>query len=834
MTKKLTACFLCLLLTLSAGLTAFGLAENEEGKIQLISSLGIMNGYEDGDFRLDNLVTRAEFTKVAIAASEYRNSVAAGLTVSPYADVPYTHWAAPYIKLAQTNKLVTGYVDSTFRPDNNVSYEEAVTVALRLLGYTTDDFGSSWPYGQVGLAANLKLTKDISRGIGEAMTRRDVLNLVYNLLNTTKKDAQDKYISIFDCTIEENVILIATTAEDSSVNSDKIYTSAGTYEIDDTFDRTLVGREGDLVLQNGDEVLYFSPYEQTVTSYTVDSVVGADLILGGKMPDFDENLTVYNKSQKSTYESIVSIANEGSRLVTYNDKNGVLEYAFLFDNDVKSTNVEDLEKYVVYSKLDSAIIAYSGGEMSQLSLVDSTTAYKDNQKSTFGSVKASLTMGDIVYVKRDAKGNISYISVETGGVDGPITVSSSNWYEPFGDVSQMSIMRDGQKVTAGDLQINDIAYYSKELNMVLAYSKKVTGIYDSAMPNRDLPESVTVSGTTYQIESVAAFDKLSSNGPFSYGDTITLLLGKDGQVADVVTAADADQTVYGYLVGTGKKEFTNSDGESYSSYYITLVQADGSEVEYVAKTDYSDRLNHVVRVRFDGGSAVATTVTGSSSLSGKVDADNYILGTERLASNIQILDVGTTDSTGLANYATVYLPRLDGMTLRSDNILYYEKNTSDQIDKLILNNVTGDAFDYGIITAASSRSGEMSASGSYTFDVAGTSQSVSSSNSSYAVSVGQAVKLNVSGNQIDTMIAIPEITEGVKSITSTYVETSSKTKYLLSDSVSVYKRTDDYKYMLIPLSEVINNDNYSYRVYYDKAPASGGRVRIIVATEKLT
>ena len=123
----------------------------------LLSELNIMSGDPDGNLRLDDYVTRAEFSKIAVAASSYRNSVASSSAVSPFKDVPYSHWAAPYVKIAVTNGIVTGYPDATFRPDNYVTYEEAVTVCLKLLGYTSEDFGVSWPYGQTGMAANLKL-----------------------------------------------------------------------------------------------------------------------------------------------------------------------------------------------------------------------------------------------------------------------------------------------------------------------------------------------------------------------------------------------------------------------------------------------------------------------------------------------------------------------------------------------------------------------------------------------------------------------------------------------------------------------------------------------------
>ena len=70
----------------------------------------------------------------------------------------YRHWAAPYVRVGVTNGIISGYPDATFRPEDTVLYEEAVTMMLRVLGYTNADFGVSWPSGQIGLADNLDMT----------------------------------------------------------------------------------------------------------------------------------------------------------------------------------------------------------------------------------------------------------------------------------------------------------------------------------------------------------------------------------------------------------------------------------------------------------------------------------------------------------------------------------------------------------------------------------------------------------------------------------------------------------------------------------------------------
>ena len=112
---------------------------NDEDIMSLLSELNIMVGDDDGNLRLDDNVSRAEFAKIAVASSKLQRYSSNRFKSITFKDVTYTHWSAPYIKAAVSAGIAEGYVDSTFRPDNTVSYEEALTMVLKVLGYTTQD-----------------------------------------------------------------------------------------------------------------------------------------------------------------------------------------------------------------------------------------------------------------------------------------------------------------------------------------------------------------------------------------------------------------------------------------------------------------------------------------------------------------------------------------------------------------------------------------------------------------------------------------------------------------------------------------------------------------------
>ena len=189
--KKILSLLLAAVLLAGSLPMAFAASVVSESVVeQVIRSTGIMVGDTSGNMNLDKTVTRAEYAKMLVAASSYKDKVAGTSNVSPFKDVPYKHWAAGYIKTAVQQGWLTGYLDGSYRPNQTVTLEEAATGCLKLLGYTTEDFSGSYPYGQLALYQSLGLDTGGTASQGTAMTRRNMMYLFYNLLNADTKDGQ--------------------------------------------------------------------------------------------------------------------------------------------------------------------------------------------------------------------------------------------------------------------------------------------------------------------------------------------------------------------------------------------------------------------------------------------------------------------------------------------------------------------------------------------------------------------------------------------------------------------------------------------------------------------
>ncbi|MDO4270332.1 MAG: S-layer homology domain-containing protein [Eubacteriales bacterium] len=189
--KKFFAALLAAATLLTSAPAALAASDTSDAVIeQVISAIGIMVGDGSGNMNLDKSVSRAEYAKMLVAASAYKDKVSAVSNSSPFKDVPYTHWAAGYIKTAVQQGWLTGYLDGTYRPSGTVTLEEAATGCLKLLGYTAEDFSGSYPYGQLALYKSLHLDTKVTASQGGTMTRRNMMYLFYNLLSADAKDGK--------------------------------------------------------------------------------------------------------------------------------------------------------------------------------------------------------------------------------------------------------------------------------------------------------------------------------------------------------------------------------------------------------------------------------------------------------------------------------------------------------------------------------------------------------------------------------------------------------------------------------------------------------------------
>ena len=160
-------------------------ADNVEA-VDLLTTLGIIKGYEDGSFDPEGTVDRAEMAKMIYTIRNGGNDDASAYesVTTSFTDIS-GHWAEGYVKYLQNTGIVAGKSATQFDPDSQVTTGEAMKMALVLAGYRADKAeltGTNWLNNTVSRATTVGMTKDVHSAIAGGCTRQDAAQILSNTL----------------------------------------------------------------------------------------------------------------------------------------------------------------------------------------------------------------------------------------------------------------------------------------------------------------------------------------------------------------------------------------------------------------------------------------------------------------------------------------------------------------------------------------------------------------------------------------------------------------------------------------------------------------------------
>lgn len=148
---------------------------------------GIVKGYEDGTFRGYNDITRAEFATMMCYMLKRNAENGNYQNLKRFPDVTSSHWGAGFVNIANESGLMAGYPDGSFKPDQNITYAEVITVIVKIANNGKDiQSNLEWPFNYLVEGKEMKLTNDITFSPREKAIRGNVAKLVYNAINIKK------------------------------------------------------------------------------------------------------------------------------------------------------------------------------------------------------------------------------------------------------------------------------------------------------------------------------------------------------------------------------------------------------------------------------------------------------------------------------------------------------------------------------------------------------------------------------------------------------------------------------------------------------------------------
>ena len=285
-----------------------------------------------------------------------------------------------------------------------------------------------------------------------------------------------------------------------------------------------------------------------------------------------------------------------------------------------------------------------------------------------------------------SNGQVDGSTILLSSLEGPFVASESTVL-PF---VPASVYRNDKVSGSAELNKYDVYYYSESLKTLWVYTRRAAGRITEVSPTASAPASITVAGTSYTLGSTAIASQVSSLNGGGVGQVVTLLLGMNNVAAGIITGEEADEVFYG-VVQSSARNLIDEDNSADVLQTVKVLCTDGLAREVNVDKSLNFPTGWLVEVRVSPEGESVETID-ERSVSGTVNENATALGDRALADDVQILDTSTGGVAG-----TVRPSRLSGVTLSDLDVRYYTVNDAGQIDRLILNDVTGDLWSYGVL-----------------------------------------------------------------------------------------------------------------------------------------
>lgn len=669
-----------------------------------LSALNVINGYEDGTFGPEKLVTRAEITKMIVAAlgpayTDAANAAAGQNT--KFTDVTASHWAAGFVTEGTTVGFIAGMGDGTFAPNSNVTFAQATTMLVRTAGYEVWAKAQGYPQGYMSYGSQLEITKGVNVDNNTELNRGQVAILIDNTL-----DAPILKVTSYEVAANGESVPKYTKMDGS--NSD--YKTKESILTENHNASRVYGRVTDTAASGGtmdSDKVQFS-VEKSYNWVDLDEEVKTNgthpsekVYLNGT--DADNYLNVYaeaiirmNDDDEFEFVSFFPSAKVDTvalKTNDYSDKTTESKYYTYTDANHSSTkyyNLSDSPKVYVngveYTDgLANAIANYvAGNTIGDITLMDVPEAGQTTTDGKYDTVMITYYADAIVdSVVESTSTPKVYFSNQEANVGSKLEINLDDTNKSY------KFTLDGAEIKYSDLQQDDIVSIAYDVTAGFANSNKydvlvsrntATGTVDSVKTNKTVStlNDFLVAGEYY----TNVLDLVGASELTTDGTEYTLYLDAFSRIAKV----DEGTT------GTKKIAILDAVTNESDTYYATIYTADGQKIRYQLKdsTVYSTLRAAV----YDGSGKTApqnrvykysvnskNEITFNDKLTGTVSGaetaeyklDTYKVGSIRLNAATAVLDA-TDYEPNTMTYDIVSASLVDG----DEYVVYgFDKNSSD-------------------------------------------------------------------------------------------------------------------------------------------------------------
>ena len=608
--------------------------------IEVGVDLGLIKGYEDGTFKPEGEITRAEFAAIVVRLLGQEAQAEGAKAATQFIDVPADHWAAGYVNIAVQAGVINGYGNGNFGPEDLVEYQDAITMMVRALGYEPAIGSAGYPTGYLTKAGELGLTSGVNGSNGVAANRGAVAQIAFNSLDVpimtqsgygtfTQYVINDGYSSTMGTNnvkktlLSENhsTVKLQGTVLGSSDSTSTSTTAAPSVQVNVTD-----GLRNKFGIALGEKKMYVG--DSDVMDY-----VGKKVVLFVEYDEFENKMTVKALYEVNADSIVIDIAD----IVEINDE-GIKYYV----NDTKTTtatidwdnadvfyngvSVEDAENV---PSLQTEVLDMSGSiELSLLS--DETT--DGDYDTVYITAYDVFVVDEVVATSKRVTSKIDTISFN----------SRISFNEENGDVKATLADANGNAMEWTDLEEYDVL-------MVKYVDAGAKVIYDAKIIENTVTGSVTglsgeayaddryveIDGTEYKVAAMAEVEKemkLGDEGTYYLDDNDNVVyhsatITRNNNYAYVIGAQAADDMDPAKVkvltkengivtVEVATKITVNYKGEKATNIstknFAADLDAKGGVFDELADMDLTDLIGSIVTYKLNASGQVSAVEVPSA------------------------------------------------------------------------------------------------------------------------------------------------------------------------------------------------------------------------------
>ncbi|MDY3928092.1 MAG: S-layer homology domain-containing protein [Clostridia bacterium] len=807
-----------------------------------LKELNIVNGYDNGTYKPWNYVTRAEFCKMVVAMQNKVTEAKSTSSTSSFDDVNKVEWSIPYVNYLTSTDVIKGYADATFKPNNVITYAEAATILCRLLGYDEETIGYNWPANYINEAKALNLAGDMEFSSSDPITRSAMAIIADNtLFSFVNGKTEVTFLESIGYTVTKDSYILATKNEDTSLKSDEIRTSSGKYTSLSENAFNMVGRKGTTVLNKDNKLVLFVPAGngsvfENITSkedYLSLEALGYTVIENCFISATKNEESSLNTYQIRTSSGVYEV--ENTDILNKVRKMGTL--VLNTQNRAIMFNEENLASMdiVVTKLLGNGSIEYKHNNVKDtFTFNNNFVVYYDNNKSTYQSVSSQINAGTSMTLYGETENNWSFALIDDEAKNIVPVRATKNYTGSETTLEgitinydDLTVYKEDKTATVADIELNDVIYYNTKTNIMDVYNKKISGIYNEALPSKSYVTSVNVGGNIYTInENVSTSSLDASNGSFAIGDRITLLLGENDEVCFAVELSDHNSFDYGVLLKTYKETSASGENEGSTQRMASIFMSDGNTYEYKINKDYENMIGDLVFIKSNNGVLELSSVTSSNAY-GELNITSRTLGGKTVLKDAVVFHRLSEEDSSNVQVEILDFGRLDAVSVsQSQLITSVSANDFGDISVLYLKDMSS-GYSYGILKNIKSMGNETSQTQYTIYSDSNSSDYMSESR--YSISAGPvAYKLSSQSGFVSDMKALYSVVNGkIEAVEGGRIKIGDKI-YKTDDNVFIVNISNISDYQVMSVNELSNNMKNAYAtLYVDKKSSEESTVRVI-------